>query len=63
MMLTFENDSDVIVYALQKIISFARFQQYLFAANCVWWLAGIIGLDKELVIHFENLRVRAEIAT
>jgi hypothetical protein len=50
MTITFENDSDVIVYALEKIISFARGNQYLFVANCLWWIAGIIGLDKGLII-------------
>jgi hypothetical protein len=29
------------VYALEKIISFARENQCLFIANCVWWMAGI----------------------
>jgi len=55
---TFENDSDLIVYALEKIISFARNIQYLFVANCVWWIAGIIGLDDDLRIHINNLILR-----
>jgi len=62
MTLTFENDSDVIVYALQKILSFARENQYLFVANCVWRIAGIIGLDSGLVIHINNLESRRGVA-
>jgi hypothetical protein len=58
MTITFENDNDVIVYALEKIISFARENQYLFAANCVWWLASVIGLKQGLVIHIDNLQER-----
>jgi len=58
MPITFENDSDVIVYALEKIISFARNIQYLFVANCVWWIAGIIGLYEDLRIHIDNLTLR-----
>jgi hypothetical protein len=58
MTITFENDSDVIVYALEKIISFAEEQQYLFVANCTWWIAGIIGLDSGLVIFIDNLQSR-----
>jgi len=61
MPITFENDSDVIVYALEKIISFARNIQYLFEANCVWWIAGIIGLDDDLRIHIDNLTLRERI--
>jgi hypothetical protein len=55
MTITFENDSDVIIYALEKIILFARENQYLFLANCAWWIASTIGLDEGLVIHIDNL--------
>jgi hypothetical protein len=58
MTITFGNDSDVIVYALEKIISFARENQYLVVANCVWWIAGIIGLDSGLTIFIDNLESR-----
>jgi hypothetical protein len=58
MTITFEHDRDVIVYALEKIISFAREQQYLFVANCAWWLAGIIGLESGLTIYIDNLEIR-----
>jgi hypothetical protein len=58
MTITFETDSDVIVYALEKIISFARENQYLFVANCAWWISGIIGLDSGLVTFIDNLEIR-----
>jgi len=58
MPIIFENDSDVIVYALEKIISFARNIQHLFVANCVWWIAGILGFDGNLRIHIDNLTLR-----
>ena len=61
MTITFENDSDVIVYALEKIISYASNTQYLFVANCIWWIAGIIGLDDGLRIHIHNLTSRERI--
>jgi len=60
MTLTFENDNDVIVYALEKIISYARKNCYIFVAQSVWWIASIIGLTEGLVKHIENLRVRDE---
>jgi hypothetical protein len=58
MTITFEYDSDVIVLALEKILSFARENQYLFLANCVWWLAGITGFDSGLTIFIDNLEIR-----
>jgi hypothetical protein len=58
MTITFENDKDVITYTLEKLISFARENQYLFVANCAWWLAGIIGLDSGLTIFIDNLEIR-----
>jgi hypothetical protein len=61
MTITFENDSDVIIYGLEKIISFARENQYLFVANCVWWIAGIIGLDTGLQRYIDNLESRNRI--
>jgi hypothetical protein len=61
MTITFERDIDVIVYALEKIIAFARENQYLFVANCVWWIAGIIGLDSGLTIYIDTLVHRDQI--
>ena len=58
MPIIFENDSDIIVYAFEKIISFARNIQYVYVANCAWWIAGIIGLDDNLRIHIDNLTLR-----
>jgi hypothetical protein len=58
MTITFENDSDVIVYTLEKIVFFARTNQYLFVANCAWWLAGVIGLDSELTTYIATLESR-----
>jgi len=61
MPITFENDSNVIVYALEKIISFARNIQHIFVGNCVWWIAGVIGLDDGLKINIDNLTSRERI--
>jgi hypothetical protein len=61
MTITFENDSDVIVYALEKIISFARKTNHLFVANCVWWIAGLIGLDSGLINYIDNLGERKRV--
>jgi len=58
MTITFENESDIIVYALEKIISYARKHQYIFVAQSVWWIASVISLSEELGMHIDNLRVR-----
>jgi len=60
MTITFENDNDIIVYALEKIICYARDNRYLFVAQSVWWLASIIGLSEELAHHIDDLRIRFE---
>jgi hypothetical protein len=63
MTITFESESDVIVYAVERIVAFARENQYLFVANCVWWLASIIGLEQGLINHIDNLRKNKSPAT
>jgi phosphate starvation-inducible protein PhoH len=63
MTITFENDNDVIVYAFEKVIAYARRTQQIFVANCVWWLASIIGLEQGLINHIDNLQSRAQVTT
>jgi hypothetical protein len=58
MTITFENDNDVIVYALEKVISYARRTQQIFVAQCVWWLASVIGLQQGLESLINNLQRR-----
>jgi hypothetical protein len=62
--ITFENDNDVIVYALEKVIAYARKSQQIFVAQCLWWIASIIGLEQGLVTYIDNIqsRVNATIA-
>jgi len=61
MTITFENDNDVIVYALEKIISYSRKHQYIFVAQSVWWLASITGLTEGLIVHMDTLKKRTDI--
>jgi hypothetical protein len=61
MTIAFENDKDVIVYDFEKIIAFARAKQFLFMANSVWWIAGVLGLDSELISYIDNLEARKAI--
>jgi hypothetical protein len=63
MTITFKNDNDVIVYALEKVKAYARRTQQVFVAQCVWWLASIIGLEQGLINHIDNIQSRVEVAT
>jgi hypothetical protein len=62
MNITFEHDKDVIVYALEKVISYARKTQQIFVAQCVWWLALIIGLEQGLNTYIDIKQARLQIA-
>jgi hypothetical protein len=63
MTITFETDSDVIVYALERIVSFAKEKQYLFVANWAWWIDSVIGLEQGLIIYIDNLKERERLAS
>jgi len=62
MTITFENDNKVIVYALEKIIAYARNNRYIFLPQSVWWISLIIGLHQGLVTHIDNLRIRSNVS-
>jgi len=57
---TFKDDRDVIVYALERIICYARDNQYIFIAQSVWWISSVIGLSEELATHIDSLRIQVE---
>jgi hypothetical protein len=61
MTITFENNNDIIVYALAIVIAHARRTQQIFMAQCVWWLASIIGLDQGLVSYIDNIQSRRNV--
>jgi len=63
MTISFKNDNDIIVYALEKIITFAKNNQYIFLAQSVWWIASILGLQAGLVIYIDNLQARSDLAS
>jgi len=41
--------------------SYARKIQYIFVAQCVWWLASIISPQQGWIIHIHNVRKRTEV--
>jgi hypothetical protein len=56
MTITFEIENDIIIYAIEKIISHTRRTQKIFVAECVWWLASIIRFEERLVSYIDNLQ-------
>jgi hypothetical protein len=56
MSISFKNDNEVIVYALEKIIPYARHNQHIIVAQCVWWLASIIGSQQGVVVYIDTLK-------
>jgi hypothetical protein len=63
MTITFKNVNHLIVYALEKVISYTRRTQQIFVAQCVWWLASIIGLEQGLIAHIDNIQKRESLTT
>jgi len=61
MTITFESDKNMIVYDLEKIISYARNNQYIFLVQSVWWISSIIGLLEGLVTSIDNSKVPNQI--
>jgi len=61
MTITLENDNDIIVHALEKIISYAKENQYIFLAQSIWWISSIIGLQQGILTYIDNVRKRSDI--
>jgi len=57
MTMSFKNNNNVIVYALEKVITYARINQHIFLAQSVWWISSIIGLQAEQVSNIDKLRL------
>jgi hypothetical protein len=55
MPIPFENNNDVVVYALKKVISNASSHQLIFLAQSVWWISSVIALQQGLVTYINNL--------
>jgi len=62
MTITFENDNDIVLYALERVISHASRTGQIFMAQWVWWLASVIGLEQGLILYINNLQKREQSA-
>jgi len=45
MSITFKNEADIILWTLAKLLVTFEECQYLFAAQCSWWIATVVQLD------------------
>jgi hypothetical protein len=45
----------------KKVIAYARKSQQIFVAQCVWWLASVIGHELGLFNHTDNLQSRVDV--
>jgi len=61
MTLSFENESDVLIFAFERLINYARINQYLFVANCVLWIVNVMGLDEALRNYIDTLELNNRI--
>jgi len=60
MTITFEDDSAVIIYTFEKVLSYAREIHHYFLGNCIWWIASILALDEKLRYHIDNLAINSK---
>jgi hypothetical protein len=61
MPITYDSDKDIIVYALEKIITYAWNIRYIFLAQSIWWISLVIAFQQGLVVHIDNLRLRRKV--
>lgn len=56
MSITFENEADILWRVFKILLHTFYKKQYLFAAQCVWWLSVLDGLHPVLVYYIDNER-------
>jgi len=61
MSITFEHEADVLLWVFGRLINIFREKQYLFAAQCVWWLAALVRLQPALAYYFDHQEFPLEI--
>jgi len=48
MSITIENEADIILWTVAKLLVTFKQCQYLFVAECIWWIAALVQLDPAL---------------
>jgi len=60
MSITFDNEADIIVWTLAKVLVIVEQRQYLFTAQCIWWIAALVPLDPALRYIIDNQKFPSE---
>ena len=56
MSITFEPEADIILWTLGKLLVTFEERSYLFAAQCIWWIAALVQLDPSLRYFIDHRR-------
>jgi len=54
MSITFAREADILLWAFAKLLVTFQECQYLFAAQCIWWIAALVQLDAALRYLINN---------
>jgi len=61
MSITFEHEADIILWASVKLLVTFEEHQYLFAAQCVWWIAALFQLDPALRYFIDHRELPSKV--
>ena len=53
MTIIFDNDINIIIYALERLSALCWEIHYCYAAQCIWWISALAGLQNCLVDYIE----------
>jgi hypothetical protein len=51
------------MYTLEKIIPYAKYNEYVFLVQSIWWISSIICQRQGFLMHIDNRRVQQNIGT
>jgi len=60
MSITFKNGVDILLWTLPKLLVTFEERRYLFAAQCIWWIAALVHLDPALRYFIETWKFPPE---
>lgn len=61
MSITFRSEADIILWTFAKLLITFKERQYLFAAQCIWWIAALVQLDPALTYLIDHQKFPSDI--
>jgi len=61
MSITFENEANIILWSLAKLLVTFEERQYHFAAQCIWWIAALVQLDPALRYFIDHRELPSKV--